>query len=49
MKMEKFNNIAENYWLLEMSAISYTDGVHVMNEQMDMVYNTYNNVSMMEV
>ncbi len=40
---EKFNGIAENYGLLEMSTVSYSDGIRVMNEQMDMVYNAYNN------
>lgn len=39
---EKFNDIAENYGLLEMSTASYLDGVRVMDEQMDMVYNAYN-------
>ncbi len=38
---EKFNSIAENYGLLEMSTVSYTDGVRVMNEQMNMVYDAY--------
>lgn len=37
VKSEKFNSIAENYGLLEMSTVSYSDGVPVMNEQMDMV------------
>lgn len=40
---EKYNSIEENYGLLEMSTVSYLDGVHVVNEQMDMVYNAYNN------
>lgn len=39
---EKFNDIAENYGLLEMSTASYSDGVRIMDEQMDMVYNAYN-------
>ncbi len=43
VESEKFNSIAENYGLLEMSTVSYSDGVRVMNEQMDMVYNAYNN------
>lgn len=42
VESEKFNSIAENYGLLEMSTVSYSDGVPVMNEQMDMVYNAYN-------
>ncbi len=45
VESEKFNGIAENYGLLEMSTVSYPDGVHVLNEQMDMVYNAYNNTS----
>ena len=42
VESEKFNSIAEKYGLLEMSTVSYSDGVPVMNEQMDMVYNAYN-------
>lgn len=40
---EKFYSIEENYGLLEMTTVSYSDGVRVMNEQMDMVYKAYNN------
>jgi len=43
VESEKFNSIAENYGLLEMSTVSYSDGVPVVNGQMDMVYNAYNN------
>lgn len=43
VESEKFNSIAENYGLLEMSTASYSNGVPVMNEQMDMVYKAYNN------
>ncbi len=41
VEKEKFNSIAENYGLLEMSTVSYADGVRVMNEQMNMVYDAY--------
>ena len=40
---EEFNIIEESYGLLEMSTVSYSDGVRVINEQMDMIYNAYNN------
>lgn len=40
---EEFNSIEEGYGLLEMSTVSYSDGVRVINEQMDMIYNAYNN------
>lgn len=40
---EEFNSIEESYGLLEMSTVSYSDGVRVMNDQMDMVYNAYDN------
>lgn len=43
VESEKYNGMAENYGLLDMSTVSYSDGVRVMNEQMDMVYNAYNN------
>lgn len=43
VESEKFNSIAENYGLLEMSTVSYSDSVRVMNDQMDMIYNAYNN------
>ena len=43
VESEKFDSIAENYGLLEMSTVSYSDGVRVMNGQMDMIYNAYNN------
>ena len=43
VEREKIDSIEENYGLLEMSTVSYSDGVRVINEQMDMVYNTYNN------
>ena len=39
----EFNNIEEKYGLLKMSTVSYSDGVHVMNGQMDNVYKAYNN------
>ncbi len=38
---EELNRIAEKYGLSEMSAVGYSDGVRVRNEQMDMVYNAY--------
>ncbi len=38
---EKFNSIAENYGLLQMSTVSYSGSVRVLNEQMDLVYNAY--------
>lgn len=38
---EKFNSIAENYGLLKMSTVSYSEGVRVVNEQIDMVYDAY--------
>lgn len=38
---EKLNRLAENYGLSEMSTASYSNGVPVMNEQMDMVYQAY--------
>lgn len=41
VESENFNSIAENYGLLEMSTVSYSDGVRVINEQMDMIYNAY--------
>lgn len=40
---EKFNRIEEKYGLLEMSTVSYSSGVHVVDEQMDMVYSAYHN------
>lgn len=43
VESEEFNSIEESYGLLEMSTVSYSDGVRVMNEQMDMVYNAYDN------
>lgn len=43
VETEKFNKIAENYGLLEMKTISYSDGICVTSEQMDMVYDAYNN------
>lgn len=38
----KFNSIAENYGLSEMSTVSYAEGVPVVNGQMDMLYDAYN-------
>lgn len=43
VESEKINSIEESYGLLEMSTVSYSQGVRVMNEQMDAVYNAYNN------
>lgn len=43
VESEEFNSIEKNYGLLEMSTVSYADGVRVMNEKMDMVYNAYDN------
>lgn len=45
VESEKFNSIAENYGLSEMATIRYSDGVRVTNEQMDMIYDAYNNMS----
>lgn len=45
VEREKFNSIAENYGLSEMATVSYSDGVRVMNEQMDMVYNAYSEMT----
>lgn len=39
----ELNNIEEKYGLLKMTTVSYSDGVHVMNGQMDEVYKAYNN------
>lgn len=41
VESEKFNSIAENYGLLEMSTVSYSGGIRVVSEQMDKVYNAY--------
>lgn len=43
VESEKINSIEESYGLLEMSTVSYSQGVRVMNEQMEAVYNAYNN------
>ena len=43
VESKKFDSIAENYGLSEMLTVSYSDGIRVMGEQqMDMVYNAYN-------
>lgn len=43
VEKEEFYSIEENYGLLEMTTVSYSDGVRVINGQMDMVYNAYDN------
>ena len=43
VEKEEFNSIEESYGLLEMSTVSYSDGVRVVNGQMDMIYNAYDN------
>ena len=40
---ETYNRIIENYGLSEMSTVSYSDGIPVINGQMDTVYDAYNN------
>ena len=37
VEKEEFNSIEESYGLLEMSTVSYSDGVRVVNGQMDMM------------
>lgn len=43
VEKEKFNSIGEIYGLLDMSTVKYSDGVRVINEQMDEVYDAYDN------
>jgi hypothetical protein len=40
---EKFNSIAEDYVMSEMSTVSYAGGVRATSDQMDAVYHAYNN------
>lgn len=42
VESEEFNRIAENYGESEMSTVSYSGSVHVTNDQMDLVYDAYN-------
>lgn len=41
VESEEFNSIAESYGLLEMSTVRYSEGVRVIDEQLDMVYNLW--------